>query len=158
MDSSAQLHKKSRAVEPNTGICTRLESPPPLPPHQHQHQHQPARCSAPCAKSWSPTNCRSVPGSWCKPMRDVVRNKEWWKRRRAPTQDPSTDLQERAVHEKRALRHLAEPRSRKLLELQGKHRSEIVRPSRIPPLCTRSTHAGIEWFCCHRAVCMAWPR
>ena len=27
-----------------------------------------------------------------KTMRDAVRNKERWKRRRAPTQDPSTDL------------------------------------------------------------------
>ena len=34
----------------------------------------------------------------------------------------------------------------------------IVRPSRIPSLCTRSTRAGIEWCCCHRAVCMARPR
>ena len=25
-------------------------------------------------------------------MRDAVRNKEWWKRRRAPTQDHSTDV------------------------------------------------------------------
>ena len=33
-----------------------------------------------------------------------------------------------------------------------------VRPSRIPSLCTRSTRAGIEWRCCHRAVCMAQPR
>ena len=33
-----------------------------------------------------------------------------------------------------------------------------VRPSRIPSLCTRSTCAGIDWCCCHRAVCMAWPR
>ena len=34
----------------------------------------------------------------------------------------------------------------------------LVRPSRIPSLCTRSTRAGIEWCCCHRAVCMARPR
>jgi len=33
-----------------------------------------------------------------------------------------------------------------------------VRPSRIPSSCTRSTRAGIEWCCCHRAVCMARPR
>ena len=33
-----------------------------------------------------------------------------------------------------------------------------VLPSRIPSLCTRSTRAGIEWCCCHRAVCMARPR
>ena len=33
-----------------------------------------------------------------------------------------------------------------------------VRPSRIPSLCTRSTRAGIEWCCCHRAVFMARPR
>ena len=33
-----------------------------------------------------------------------------------------------------------------------------VRPSRTPSLCTRSTRAGIEWCCCHRAVCMARPR
>ena len=36
--------------------------------------------------------------------------------------------------------------------------TELVRPSRIPSLCTRSTRAGIEWCCCHRAVCMARPR
>ena len=35
---------------------------------------------------------------------------------------------------------------------------EYVLPSRIPSLCTRSTRAGIEWCCCHRAVCMARPR
>ena len=33
-----------------------------------------------------------------------------------------------------------------------------VRPSPIPSLCTCSTRAGIEWCCCHRAVCMARPR
>ena len=33
-----------------------------------------------------------------------------------------------------------------------------VRASRIPSLCTRPTRAGIEWCCCHRAVCMARPR
>ena len=33
-----------------------------------------------------------------------------------------------------------------------------VRPPRIPSLCTRSTREGIEWCCCHRAVCMARPR
>ena len=33
-----------------------------------------------------------------------------------------------------------------------------VLPSRIPFLCTRSTRAGIEWCCRHRAVCMARPR
>ena len=32
--------------------------------------------------------------------------------------------------------------------------SRSVLPSRIPSLCPRSTHAGIEWCCCHRAVCM----
>ena len=34
----------------------------------------------------------SVLGSWGKPIRDAVRSKERWKGRRAPTQDPSTDL------------------------------------------------------------------
>ena len=34
----------------------------------------------------------SVPGTWGKAMRGAVRNKERWKRRRAPAQDPSTDL------------------------------------------------------------------
>ena len=34
-----------------------------------------------------------VPGSWGNTMRDAVRNKERWKGRRAPTQDPSTDRQ-----------------------------------------------------------------
>ena len=34
---------------------------------------------------------RAVRGSWVKSMRDAVRNKERWKRRRAPTQDPSTN-------------------------------------------------------------------
>ena len=32
----------------------------------------------------------SVLGSWGKTMRDAVKNKESWKRRRTPTQDPST--------------------------------------------------------------------
>ena len=36
--------------------------------------------------------------------------------------------------------------------------ARYVLPSRIPSLCTRSTRTGIEWCCCHRAVCMAWPR
>ena len=34
----------------------------------------------------------SVLGSWGNTMRDAVRNEERWKRRRTPTQDPSTDL------------------------------------------------------------------
>ena len=33
-----------------------------------------------------------VLGSWVNTMRDAVMNKERWKRRRTPTQDPSTDL------------------------------------------------------------------
>ena len=33
----------------------------------------------------------SVLGSWGKAMRDAVRNTERWKRRRTPTQDPSTN-------------------------------------------------------------------
>ena len=34
----------------------------------------------------------SVLGSWGKPMRGAGRNNEWWKRRRTPTQYPSTYL------------------------------------------------------------------
>ena len=36
--------------------------------------------------------CGSVLGSWGKATRDAVRNKVRWKGRRAPTQDPSTDV------------------------------------------------------------------
>ena len=32
-----------------------------------------------------------VLGSWGKTTRDAVRNEEWWERRHAPTQDPSTN-------------------------------------------------------------------
>ena len=32
-----------------------------------------------------------VPGSWGNTMRGAVRYKEWWRRRRTPTQDPSTN-------------------------------------------------------------------
>ena len=47
----------------------------------------------------------------------------------------------------------------RLAKAQGEMEAKIaVRPSRIPSLCTRSTRAGIEWCCCHRAVCMAQPR
>ena len=31
-------------------------------------------------------------------MRDAVRNKEWWRGRRTPTQDPSTEPRVRAWH------------------------------------------------------------
>ena len=41
---------------------------------------------------------------------------------------------------------------------RNRNPSSYVLPSRIPSLCTRSTRAGIEWCCCHRAVCMARPR
>ena len=51
------------------------------------------------ASSFARTSCpiccqcaRSVLGSWGKTMRVAARNTERWKRRRAPTQYPSTDL------------------------------------------------------------------
>ena len=46
----------------------------------------PAAASGP-----SGANSASVLGSWGKAMRDAVRNTEEWTRRRAPTQDPSTN-------------------------------------------------------------------
>ena len=47
-----------------------------------------------------------VLGSWGKTMRDAVRNKERWKTRRTPTQDPSTD-----VHPRRPQGRGAAPRA-----------------------------------------------
>ena len=50
-----------------------------------------------------PTLISSVLGSWVITTRDTVGNKERWKRRRTPTQDPSTDLAaESACHARRA--------------------------------------------------------
>ena len=51
----------------------------------------PATTSAGSAHAHRPAEqLGSVLGSWGKPMRDAVRNKERWERRRTPTQDPST--------------------------------------------------------------------
>ena len=62
-----------------------------------------------------------VLGSWGKTMRDAVRNKERWERRRTPTQDPSTDLADESVSVCAARTLNVNGQSRVTLSLQQEH-------------------------------------